>query len=182
MKLVKQYLPVLVIVVAGSLVGCSTNTTKAADVTDNVRASLDRAGLKNVKIRQDIDKGVVELTGNVATSGDKTNAAAIAQSIAPALVIANEIAVLTPGAENDSKAVNADLDKGIEHNLNAALIKSKLHDTVHYKVKNHVVTLTGNVESQSTRALAESIAASVQNVQQVVNELQVKAQKATSNK
>ena len=68
------------------------------------------------------------------------------------------------------------------HNLDAALIKSKLRPSVKYKVKNHVVTLTGEVESQSTRALADSIAAAVPNVQQVVNELQVKGQKATSNK
>ncbi len=182
MKLIKHYLPLLVAVVAGSLTGCSTTSTKAADVSDSVRASLDRAGLKDVKVKQDRDKGVVQLTGHVATSGDKTNAAAIAQSIAPAQVVANEIAVLTPGAESDSKAVNSDLDKAIEHNLNAALIKSKFHENAKYTVRNHVVTLTGEVESQSDRALVESIAASVQNVQQVVNELQVKGQKATSNR
>jgi osmotically-inducible protein OsmY len=43
-----------------------------------------------------------------------------------------------------------------------------------------VVTLTGEVNSHSTRALAEQIASSVPNVKQVVNDLQVKGQKATS--
>jgi osmotically-inducible protein OsmY len=181
MNLIKEYLPLLV-VAAGSFTGCSTTTTKAVDVSDSVRTSLDRAGLKDVKVSQDRDKGVVSLTGHVATSGDKSNAAAIAQAIAPAQVVSNEIAVITPGAESDSKAVNSELDKGIEHNLDAALIRSNLHDNVKYKVKNHVVTLTGEVNSQSLRALAESVAAAVQNVQQVVNELQVKGQKATSNK
>ena len=47
-------------------------------------------------------------------------------------------------------------------------------------VKNGVVTLTGEVNSHSTRALAEQIASSVPNVKQVVNDLQVKGQKATS--
>lgn len=182
MKPMQQYLPLMVIVAVVSLGGCATTTTRLPDVTSSVRSSLDRAGLKDVRIKQDSDKGVVELTGHVATPGDKANAAAIAQSVAPTLVIANEIAVITPGAEKDSKAVNDHLDKGIEHNLDAALIKAKLHGNVRYKVKNHVVTLTGEVESQSTRALAESVAASVLNVQQVVNELQVKGQKATSNR
>jgi osmotically-inducible protein OsmY len=77
--------------------------------------------------------------------------------------------------------MNSDLDKGIEQNLDAALIQSKLHDNVKYAVKNHVVTLTGEVDSQSTRQDAEKIAASVPNVQQVVNELQVKKQKASSS-
>jgi osmotically-inducible protein OsmY len=44
-----------------------------------------------------------------------------------------------------------------------------------------VVTLSGEVDSQSKRAQAQTIASSVPNVQQVVNELQVKNQKATSS-
>jgi osmotically-inducible protein OsmY len=46
--------------------------------------------------------------------------------------------------------------------------------------KNGVVTLTGEVNSQSRRAQAEKIAASVANVKQVVNDLQSKEQKASS--
>jgi osmotically-inducible protein OsmY len=97
-------------------------------------------------------------------------------------VVANEIAVLTPGAESDAKAVNSDLDKGIEHNLDAALVQAKLHKTVKYVVKAGVVTLAGDVVSQSERARAEQVAAAVPNVKQVVNELQVKNQKASSSR
>ena len=43
------------------------------------------------------------------------------------------------------------------------------------------MTLTGDVDSQATRARAEQVASAVLNVQQVVNELQVKGQKATSS-
>jgi osmotically-inducible protein OsmY len=95
--------------------------------------------------------------------------------------VAAQIAVVPVGAESDAKTMNSDLDKGIEQNLDAALIQSKLHDGVKYAVKNHVVTLTGEVDSQSKRREAENVAASVPNVQQVVNELQVKNQKATSS-
>jgi osmotically-inducible protein OsmY len=52
---------------------------------------------------------------------------------------------------------------------------------VKYSVKNHVVTLTGDVDSQAKRTRAGEIASTVPNVQQVVNELQVKKQKATSS-
>ncbi len=45
-----------------------------------------------------------------------------------------------------------------------------------------VVTLTGNVISQEVRQQAQTLAASIPNVQQVVNELQVKNQKATGTK
>jgi osmotically-inducible protein OsmY len=51
---------------------------------------------------------------------------------------------------------------------------------VKYGVTTGVVTLTGEVNSQRKRSEAERVASSVPNVQQVVNELQVKDQKATS--
>ncbi|MGA7412792.1 MAG: BON domain-containing protein [Bryobacteraceae bacterium] len=77
--------------------------------------------------------------------------------------------------------MNADLDKGIEGNLDAALIQSKIVANVKYSVKNRVVTLTGDVDSEGKRAQSQQIASSVPNVDQVVNELQVKGQKATSS-
>jgi osmotically-inducible protein OsmY len=52
---------------------------------------------------------------------------------------------------------------------------------VQYAVKNHVVTLTGEVDSQLKRSRAQAVASSVLNVSQVVNELQVTKQKATSS-
>jgi osmotically-inducible protein OsmY len=96
-------------------------------------------------------------------------------------VVANQIAVIPVGGEKDAKAVNSDLDKGIEQNLDAALIQNKLHEHVQYAVKSGVVTLTGEVNSQARRALAEQVATAVPNVLQVVNDLQVKNQKATSS-
>jgi osmotically-inducible protein OsmY len=89
--------------------------------------------------------------------------------------------VIPPGSEHDAKKVNSDLDKGIEGNLDAALVQGQLHKNVNYAVNNQVVTLTGEVDSQSKRVQAQDITASVPNVQQVVNELQVKDQKATSS-
>jgi osmotically-inducible protein OsmY len=181
MKMLKLCWSVLALVVVGTLVGCSTTSTKTADVSDSIRTSLDQAGFKDVAISQDRDKGVVTLGGHVAAGADKSQAESIARSIAGAQVVSNQIAVIPPGIESEAKTVNADLDKGIESNLDAALIKNKLHESVKYAVKNHVVTLTGDVDSQSKRARAEEVASTVLNVQQVVNELQVKKQKATES-
>ena len=181
MKTPKPYLTILAAMVVGALVGCSTTSTKAPDVSDGLRSSLDRAGFKDVSVSQDRDKGVVTLGGHVAADSDKSQAESIARSIAGTQVVSNQIAVLPPGAESEAKTVNSELDKAIEHNLDAALIQNKLHERVKYAVKNHVVTLSGEVDSQSKRARAESVASGVPNVQQVVNELQVKGQKATES-
>ena len=183
MKTFKPCVYLLAVVVAGTLaVGCSTTSTKAANVSDSIRTSLDQAGLKDVSASQDRDKGVVTLGGHVPTDGAKSQAESIARSLAGAQVVANQIAVIPPGVESDAKTVNADLDKGIENNLDAALIVNNLHEGVKYAVKNHAVTLTGEVDSQSKRAEAEEVASRVPNVQQVVNELQVKGQKASSSR
>ena len=96
--------------------------------------------------------------------------------------MANQIAVVLTGAESQSKAVNADLDSAIKKNLDAALIQNRLHKNVTYTVKNAVVTLTGEVNTQAQRAIAEKVASQVPNVKQVVNELLAKNQKATSSK
>lgn len=181
MKTLKPCLPLLAVVFAATLVGCSTTSTKGADVSGSIRASLDQAGLKDVTTSQDREKGVVTLGGRVAADSDKSQAESIARSFAGSQVVSNQIAVLPPGVESDAKKVNSDLDKGIESNLDAALIKHRLHESVKYAVKNHVVTLTGDVDSQLKRARAEEVASEVLNVQQVVNELQVKKQKASSS-
>ena len=178
MKMHSLYVPVLALGL--SLVGCAT-TPKAPDVSDNIKKSLDEAGLKDVSITQDRDKGVVTLGGHVRSDAEKSQADSIARSFARDQVVADQIAVLPPGAESTAKTVNSDLDKGIKNNLDAALVQNRLKDTVDYDVKNGVVTLSGNVNSQAKRSQVQSIAASVPNVQQVVNEVQVKNQRATSS-
>ena len=179
--MLKPGLYLLAAVAVAALIGCSSSPTKAADVSDSIHTSLAQAGFKDVSVSQDRDKGVVTLGGHVTVDGDKAQAESIARSIAGPQVVSNQIAVIPPGFESDATKVNSDLDKGIESNLDAALIKNRLHETVSYAVKNHVVTLTGDVDSQSKRERAEQVASGVINVQQVVNELQVKAQKATSS-
>jgi osmotically-inducible protein OsmY len=181
MKTLKPCLALLAIAVIGSLAGCSMKSTAGADVSSGIRTALDQAGLKAVSVTDDHDKGVVTLGGHVASDGGKSQAESIAKSMAGAQVVSNQIAVIPPGAEHDAKTLNSDLDKGIAGNLDAALIQGGLHKSVNYAVKNQVVTMTGQVDSQVKRTQAQDIVAAVPNVLQVVNELQIKEQKATSS-
>jgi len=166
----------------GVLAGCSGTAVKSPDVADNIRKSLDQAGFKDITVSQDRDKGIVTLSGKVTSDNDKSQAESLAKSLAGAQVVANQIAVIPKGLEKETKTVNSDLDQGIEKNLDAALIQNKMHDDVKYKVKSGVVTLTGEVNSQNKRDQAEQVAMKVPNVKQVVNDLQVKNQKARSSK
>jgi hyperosmotically inducible periplasmic protein len=171
---------VLPLFMAFGLAGCSTEN-KSPDVTDAVRKSLDQAGYKGISVSQDRDKGVVTLTGTVPTETDKAQAESVAKSSAGSQVVADQISVRPPGEESDAKAVESDTDKAIEKNLDAMLVKNKLKSDVSYDVKNGVVTLTGKVPSQGRRSMVEKLAKGVPDVKQVVNELEVKGQKATSS-
>jgi osmotically-inducible protein OsmY len=55
-----------------------------------------------------------------------------------------------------------------------------MHHAVNYKVKNGVVTLSGQVDSEDLRKGAEALATGVPNVLQVVNDLQIRNMKASS--
>lgn len=172
----KTYLSLIALTIAG-LAGCTANM--APDVAGKVRDSMKQAGLKEVTVSQDRTKGVVTLGGNVATMDQKAQAGQIAQPIAGGQVVANEIAVV-PTGDTAAKTVYSDYDKGIEANLDGALAQSNIKGITH-STKQGVVTLKGDLPTPDLRAEAEHIAAQVPNVQQVVNEISVKNQRATSS-
>lgn len=161
---------------------CSGRPSRAPDVTGDIRHSLEQAGLKDVSVSQDRDKDVVTLTGKVASDDEKARAESIARSVAGSEVVSNEIGVRPNGEESTARKVDSDLDSGIDKNLDAMLIQHKLKRDVKYDVTNGVVTLKGDVRSQAQRDSVEKLAGQVPNVKQVVNQLEVSHQKATSTK
>ena len=172
----------IALLATGTMVGCKGTPTKSPDVSDSIRKSLDQAGLKEVSVTQDTDKGIVTLGGQVASDSQKSQAESLAKSLAGGEVVADQIAVIPPGGEKDANAVNSDLDQAIDKNLDAALIQNKIKGLVNYSVKNGVVTLTGEVSSEDLRTNAEKAATGVPNVRQVVNAIEVvKNRKASSS-
>jgi hyperosmotically inducible periplasmic protein len=169
----------LVALAFGTLSGCSTES-KAPDVTAAIRTQLDQAGLRDVSVSQDRDKGVVTLTGKTHSDSDRLQAESIAKSVATGEVVADQIAVRPP-EDSAASTVDSDLDKGIEKNFDAVLVRHKLNHHVSYDVKHGVITLKGHVESQQRRAAVEKLASDVPNVRQVVNELEVRNQRATTS-
>ena len=121
MKTYQAFVSSLALLVAGTVAGCSGTSAKSPDVTDAIRSSLDQSGLKDVSIAEDRDKGVVTLGGHVDGDGDKLRAETVAKSFAGNQVVADQIAVVPPGGEKDAKAMNSDLDGGIEKNLDASM-------------------------------------------------------------
>jgi len=173
--------PVVLAAALALSVGCNQRQTKSPDVKDNIKQSLQQAGLRDVSVDQDRDKGVVTLSGTVNSEADKSQAESIAQVGAAGEVISNQIAVRPPGQESMAKRIQSDTDKAIEKHVDAELIKHKWNHEVKYDVKEGVVTLKGEVNSQSQRTLVEKVVKATPNVTQVVNEIEVEDQKASSS-
>ena len=170
---------VLIFTLTVLTLGCS-QSQKSPDVKNDVERALSQAGYTSVTVAQDRDKGVITLSGDVATEEDKQRAADVTQSVASTLVIANQIGVRPAGFTSEAKQIDSSLDIAIEKNFEALLIARRMDKSITYTATNGVLTIKGEVDSQNLRNELEQLAASVPNVKQAVNELQVKGQKATS--
>jgi osmotically-inducible protein OsmY len=99
----------------------------------------------------------------------------VAKGAAGGWVVANEIGVRPEGVESAANKIDSNVDSAIEKDFKAVLIANRLDDQhIRYDAKNGVLTLKGDVDTAAQRQEAEKLAATVPNVQQVVNELDVK--------
>lgn len=142
---------------------------------DTVKNAEKQAGFNDVSVDVDKDKGVVTLNGKVASEDDKMRAAQVAQGVAGALVVSNQISIEPPGVASQAKEIEGNIDDSIDKQFKALLIANHWDkDRISYKAKNGVLTLKGHVPSTQDRADVEKVAATVPHVTQVVNELDVK--------
>jgi osmotically-inducible protein OsmY len=74
-------------------------------------------------------------------------------------------------------AKSPDVSDNVRHSLDQAGYKDV---TVSESRDKGVVTLSGSVNSEARRSHAQAVASTVPNVQQVVDEIQIKDQKATT--
>ena len=145
------------------------------DAKGAVNDTLKAHSLGNVDVSQDRDKCVMTLKGNLASEGDKQQAENLSRQAAPGYTIANEIGVRPPDAHN-AGAVASNLDSGIEDNFKAAIKAHRNLDdqSIHASSKNGTIVISGSVKTSAQKAEVSTLAKHLPNVQQVVNELEVK--------
>ncbi len=158
-----------------AITGCQ-NKPAHPDEKSAVTNSLNGNNLKDVSVSQDQDKGVMTLTGNVDSQDQKSQAETLARQAAPDYTIADEIGVRPPGAESQAKAVDSNLDSAIEDNYKASIKSNKNLDdqSIDYSAKNGTLVLKGSVKTEAQKREAAKLAKAVPNVQQVVDEIEVK--------
>jgi osmotically-inducible protein OsmY len=142
---------------------------------DGVKKALEQAELQDVSVSENQDKNTITLGGTVHSDDAKAKAADVAKAAAGTRIIANEISVQPVGAESEAKDVASNLDDAIEKTYKAALIESGLEkQSVNFKAKNGVLSLSGSVHNVNQRRQAEKLAAGIPNVQQVLNQIEVR--------
>jgi osmotically-inducible protein OsmY len=142
---------------------------------NDVKMALEQADLKGVAIDEDCDQNLITLGGTLHSQEAKAKAGDIAQRAAGNATIANEISIQPIGLESEARSIASNLDDGIESNFKAALTSNNLHKQhIHFAVNNGVLTLKGAVDIAEQRQRAQQLAAHVTNVQQVVNEIEVR--------
>jgi osmotically-inducible protein OsmY len=169
----KSLLALVALLLAVTL-GCNANKANTRDVKDQVSKALDNAGFKDLRVTTDADKQLVTLKGDVKAQEDKERAEDVAKAAAGGWVVANEIGIRPEGVEGAARKIDANVDSAIEKDFKAVLIANRLDDEkIRYDVKNGVLKLHGEVSSPEEREKVEKLAATVPNVQQVVNELDI---------
>lgn len=165
----------------GVLVGCSSQRASTPPAKDNVVNALKNKGMDNINVDEDRDKGVITLKGDVRSDEQRQQAGEIAQGAAPGRVISNELAVRPAGEEGTAKKIESNTDDAIEHSFKAEIAAHHWDNQhIHFNAKNGVLTLTGDVDTPAQREQAEKVAARIDGVRQVVNELTVKGRKESA--
>jgi len=163
--------------IAVSIVLVTAACSKQADRSykDAVQTALEQADLKDVSVSEDVDKNTITLGGTLHSEDAKDRAAHVAKANAGTRIVVNEVSVQPVGQESQAKSVSSNLDDGIEDNYKAVLAEKGLDKQhIRFDAKNGVLTLKGSVKTTTQRKEAEQLAQAVPNVQQVLNELDVK--------
>lgn len=139
--------------------------------------------LNPFRIDTEVENGMVYLDGTVRSDVDRDLAGEIAKSVKGVKKVENRLQV----AEMQEGEVEQAADGFMQHVSDAtttAMVKSKLLANgntkglqINVDTTDDVVTLTGSVESDEIRDLAEQLAQNTNNVKSVDNRLEVKKDK-----
>jgi hyperosmotically inducible protein len=141
----------------------------AAQVKTNLIAS-DQVSADDVNV--EVEMGVVQLSGFVASEAERDAAAAVAADIIGVKSVSNKLVVGKP--ERSMGTVMS--DQMIETKVNAALMGDKGTDAgdIDVEVREGVVLLSGFVSSEVEKQRATEVASGVNGVTSVNNSLDIK--------
>jgi osmotically-inducible protein OsmY len=143
-------------------------------------AYLFNPHLNNFTIKTEVEGGDVSLTGKVRSEIDKDLASEIAKSLDGVSSVDNKLEVVADLAEVEQPDVDRDFLQKVSDATTTTQVKTKLianenitAKSINVDTRNQVVRLSGEVNSQAQKQLAEYIARNTSSVKSVQNELEV---------
>lgn len=125
------------------------------------------------QINVDTRNGVVTLFGIVPSDASKRAAGAEVNKVSGVKKVRNELQVVAPSAQAAVKANDSEIKDRIAKKVDKAIIDDS---DIQVDVKDGVVRLTGEVERQTDRLRALTLARATDGVRSVVDELQIRVQ------
>lgn len=136
---------------------------------------LFNTNLNSFDINTDVKNGVVILTGKVESEVDKALAEELVASLKGVKSVDNRLTVMNKKSHQDSKMLTTLTDSKI-----ATVVKTKLlfesevsGTAIEVEVKQGVVTLSGQVDSDAAKQLAVTMAKNTTDVKSVVDKLTI---------
>lgn len=136
---------------------------------------LFNGNLNSFDINTDVQNGVVILTGKVESEVDKALAEELVESLEGVESVDNKLTVVNDKAHEDSEILVTLTDSKVEAVVKTKLLlESEVSGTdIEVEVEKGIVTLMGEVESDSAKQLAIAIAKNTDDVKTVVDKLDV---------
>jgi len=138
---------------------------------------LFNSNLNSFDINTDVKNGTVILTGKVSNSVDKALAEELVASLEGVTKVNNMLSVL----DDDTKEKDVEIMQNLKDSKVETVVKTRLLFEsqisgldIEVEVDKGVVTLEGNVASESERDLAVAIATNTDDVIDVINKLVLK--------
>jgi osmotically-inducible protein OsmY len=167
--------PVLGCFAAALMIASAACGPRNPDYEKTADTALSNAALDKVNADYDNDAKTIHLKGTVDTENDRQRAADVVQkAVGNGARVANEVTV----ANKDEKIAN-DFDGSIETRLKELVNNEPglKDESISFDANNGVVTITGTVKSSAERDHVGDLARSQPGVKDVVNSLEVKANK-----
>ncbi|WP_159820156.1 BON domain-containing protein [Colwellia sp. 20A7] len=179
----------LSIIIATAISTASLNVSAENTWKDNAKDAwidgkaestlLFNGNLNSFDINTDVKNGTVILTGKVKNSVDKALAEELVASLEGVTKVNNMLSVIDD--DNNSQGKDVEIMKNLKDSKVETVVKTRLLFEsqisgldIEVEVENGVVTLEGNVASESERDLAVAIAMNTNDVTNVVNKIVVK--------
>ena len=175
MRILLRSLPIVALVIGGPMIGACQRASNAPDYETRVQDRLKDANLKDVNANWKKDENTLHLTGEVKAEADKRRAEEVA----------SEVVGTSGRVVNEVKVEGVDyneLDSRIERQLDQMFKEDDQWDRdnfdLTFRSKAGVVTITGSAPSQAAKDRVTERVRPVEGVKDVLNDLEVKPEKA----